>query len=417
MGGVQRATKFARYLPDFGWQPHIITVKDIYYYAFDKTLLKEVGHLPISRAGSLDPARLARIFQLKKAPSSVRPAAIGAANKTGGPIAAAKIFRRVFYPDSKILWTPFAERHIRRKMKKTEFHAIYSTSPPVSAHLLAAKFGLPWIADFRDYWSSGDRIYAPTEWHKRKSQRIMSKITERASKIIAVSEPIAETIRSFASEKNRNKVVVIPNGFDPADLEDVQPIKFDRFTISYLGSITQKSSPGMLFDVIDALLREQPEWREKIQFYFVGKHFEFNPDSVPVSMRDIVHFQDYVPHNESLAYALGSQALLFLRSKDINKGMMTGKIFEYLGTGKPILALVPKHISAHELLRKMPNCYIAEPDQPARIRKALGDLLREHFGRTPDPQDSRDTPDYLLPYVRQKQTEQLANLLNECVGA
>lgn len=416
MGGVQRSTKFARYLPEFGWQPYVVTVKDILYYAFDNTLLNEVNHLPINRTGSLDPARMAKIL------SFINRKQKGSATKKHGNGTSAqfsfwaKLLRKVFYPDSKILWIPFAMNRIRNLSSKIQFDAVYSTSPPVSAHLIAGKLKLPWIADFRDYWTTEDEVYAPTKWHKRKYHKIMSMISQNAEKIIAVSEPIAESIRSNAKEQDKEKVIVIPNGFDPSDFVDTVPIKFDKFTISYLGNLNPQRSPTLIIKVLDEFIQENPNYVGKFQFYFIGKHFGITLPQVTNSVDEIVYFEDYMPHRESLAYALGSNALLFILSKENARGIVTGKIFEYLGTGKPILAIVPKHTSAFELLKNKPDCYLAEPDNPGQIKEALSFLLLHHLHKKQDRFSITKIPDNLIQYTRRNQARELANLLDACVG-
>lgn len=412
MGGVQRATKFARYLPEFGWQPHVITVKDILYYAYDQTLLKEVNHLPVVRTDSLDPARIAKILHFPKSKQSDNSRKPGS---SGLPSVFAKFLRRIFYPDSKTMWIPFAAQKIRNLSKNIQFDAVYSTAPPISAHLVANKFKIPWIADFRDYWTTEDGIYAPTKWHKKKYTEIMSLVSENAAKIIAVSEPIAESIRSQSSLEDSGKVSIIPNGFDPNDFSDIHPEHFDRFTISYLGNLNRQRSPNLFIDVLKDYIDENPDMKDKLRVQFIGKHFSINLPPLIGPLSDTIHFMDYMPHSECLAFALGSNALLFILSQENAPGIATGKIFEYLGTGKPILALVPTHTTAYEILQNKPNCYIAEPHKPEQIKYAFDNLLQDHFSKPPKMFSTDQVPDYLKKYERRYQAGQLAHLLDQCI--
>ncbi len=415
MGGVQRSTKFARYLPEFGWHPYVVTVKDILYYAFDDTLLDEVSHLPIYRTGSLDPARVAKALSFVNLKQKGRQPKIHE-NKTDTQLSSlANILRKVFYPDSKILWIPFAMNKIRTLSSKIHFDAVYSTSPPVSAHLIAGKLNLPWIADFRDYWTTEEEIYAPTKWHKRKYHKIMSIISQNAEKIVAVSEPIADSIRSNAKEQDKKKVVLIPNGFDPSDFTNIIPRKFDKFTITYLGNLNPQRSPNLLINILEEFIQKNPNYGGKFQFYFIGKHFGIVLPPATNFVDKIINFEDYIPHKESLAYALGSNALLFILSKENAPGIVTGKIFEYLATGKPILAIVPKHTSAYGLLKNKPDCYLAEPDEPGKIKQALSSLLLNHLDKKQNKFSTAEIPDNLIQYSRRNQAQELANLLDDCV--
>lgn len=412
MGGVQRALKFARYLPQFGWNPYVITVKDIHYYARDESLAREVDGIPVLKSGSLDPARLAHILRPSKKDAggsggsapSIRPALSSAMHK-------------MFYPDSKVLWMPFASHRIRSLIKSTQFHAIYSTSPPVTAHRLAARFDFPWVADFRDYWTIGDGIYAPSSRLMRRYQAIMAQITEKAAGIITVSEPIAESIRNAASVENRVKVRVIPNGFDPADFQGVEPFEFKYFTICYLGNLNSKRSPDNLLMVLKKMLKEDSSLKSKIRLLFVGKHFDLKLPPLDPTMREIVQFKDYQSHTSTLSHALGAGALLLLLSDESSPGVMTGKVFEYLGAGKPILAIVPRHVAVHGLLQGMPDCYLARPDSPEEIEAAITRILAEHLDRSAAETAHKDIPDYLRLYTRKYETEQLAQLLDEISAA
>ena len=412
MGGVQRAVKFARYLNEFGWRPYIVSVKDIFYYAKDESLLKEVEFNPIYRTGSFDPARLAYFFsKLQFRPNKSQETSQYSSFANRLPV----VFRHLFYPDSKILWMPFAKRKIKTLMGKIKFDAVFSTSPPISSHLIAAKLHLPWIADFRDYWTIGDGIYAPTDWHKKKYARIMNLIVNHGTKIIAVSEPIAESIRSFTGKDQKDKVVVIPNGFDPDDFLNLPVLKFDRFTFVYAGNLNSKRSPERFFLALDSILIDRPELCDKIQCVFVGKHMELKMTDIPARVKPLVKFIDYVPHNKSVAYISSANALMLFLSSDSAKGVLTGKIFEYIATQKPILAIIPKTVAACQLLQEMPNCFLAEPDSTESIKLGILDLLENYLEMAKIETNFQNIPAYLLPYTRKEQAKQLAKMLDQCL--
>ena len=150
MGGVQRATKFAKYLPSFGWEPIILTVKDVDYFAKDYTLLKELSSdTKVIRTGSFDPLRLSYLLKsiMKKNKKS--------RGETYTPLKA-KILSWLFFPDNKIGWIPFALSKGLKICKNEKIDLIFSTSPPPSLHLigyfLKKLTGKVWLADFRDEW-------------------------------------------------------------------------------------------------------------------------------------------------------------------------------------------------------------------------------------------------------------------------
>ena len=415
MGGVQRATKFVRYLTDFGWNPTIVTVKDILYYAKDTSLLDEVKKNTIVRTGSLDPARLVYLLSKVVFKKKENQSDQFQTNQSTFMNSVPFLTKYLFYPDSKKLWIPFAQNRLNQLQKKQEYQAIFSTAPPISAHLLAAKTNFPWIADFRDYWTIGDGIYTPTKWHQKKYEKIMGMITQRASKIIAVSEPISESIRQSANKNDRNKIIVIPNGFDPNDFEITIPQKFDRFTFVYSGNLNQKRSPDNFFRALDLVLNENPKLQDKINCCFIGKHFDLKISTIPEKIKNNVTFKDYVPHKRSLSYTLGANVLLLFLSSDSAEGVVTGKVFEYLGTQKPILAIIPKTVAAYNLLKNMPNCYFADPDNVSSIKDAVLRLIDDHFDRELMVWNLDKLPQNLCKLTRREQTRKLADLLNQVI--
>jgi len=406
MGGVQRAAKFARYLPEFGWMPYVVTVKPIRYYAYDETLLHEIQHVPVFRTGSLDPARMAHL--LSKLLGERRKRRTDQAFVAPQVRSFARWQARVFVPDSKILWLPFAWWQIRRLLAREHFDAVFSTSPPISAHFLAEKIHLPWIADFRDYWSYGDRIDALPARHRKAYQSAMTRIAQRAQRIITVSQPIADAIRPFGPQNSA--VHVIYNGFDPDDFADVSPVSFDRFTFVYTGNLNERWDLQSFFQAVLDFWKEQPEWRGRMEFVFVGRHVIGLPN-IPHQLVPYVEFVDYVPHRQSIAYLKGAGALLFLLAEDSAPGMVTGKVFEYLASGKPILGIVPEHTEAFRILRRQPGCYLAQPGNVEDIRQALRNLLEASRDHPVAAGWKRD----LSHFNRKEQAGELARLLEESV--
>ena len=412
MGGVQRAAKFARYLPEFGWTPHVVTVKPVRYYAWDESLLEELRGVQVHRTGSLDPARLAYLFGRFLQRRSEPVLSVENADEKGHRWM--RVFQLLFYPDSKRLWLPFARRKIRQLLRTIPFDAVFSTSPPVSAHLLAAELPLPWIADFRDYWTIGDAVYAPQQWQRRLYRQIMRKIAQRAFAVTAVSEPIADSVRRFARQ-GKVRIGVLPNGFDPEDFRGVEPKKFQRTTLVYSGNLNPRRSPEPFFAALKKVLSRHPALGENLQILFVGRHFGIPAGRLQEEWRGILHFIDYLPHRESLAYLLGADALLFFLSPDSAPGVVTGKIFEYLASGKPILALLPKKVAAYELLKRYGRrVYFAEPDRPDEAERVLQKFLQEVEKGRPGEHSRQMAPE-LQVFNRREQTRMLARLLDESV--
>ncbi|NQT25200.1 glycosyltransferase, partial [candidate division KSB1 bacterium] len=215
MGGVQRMTKFARYLSDFGWEPTVLTVKPVAYYAHDPSLLDEVKGVRIERTESLDPLRLLQLLHKKgDVKTSQTP-------KGGGWLSRINNwFTRWFLiPDSKVLWRPFAKRAIQKLHKKTSFDLVMTSSPPHSAHALGAwmqsQYDIPWVADFRDDWMGEEYERGPTYLHNTINHSMARRIVRQTDAVISVSPPISQHLEFLRG----SDVLTLYNGFDANDFK------------------------------------------------------------------------------------------------------------------------------------------------------------------------------------------------------
>ena len=166
LSGVQRVAKFVKYLPEHGWQPTVLTIEPAGYYAYDTTLLHEVKQagVAICRTASWDPTRFFRRHQTIPLPSEPQRRRLSTVSQL------------LFVPDNKIGWLPHALRAGRRLLKERAFDAIFSSAPPYTAHLIAARLsrqsGVPLVVDFRDDWVGNPRHVYPTPLHRYLNGRL-----------------------------------------------------------------------------------------------------------------------------------------------------------------------------------------------------------------------------------------------------
>ena len=209
MSGVQRVTKLVKYLPEFGWQPTVLTVEPGGYFAFDPSLEREVeaAGIEVIRTKSIDPTRLFK-----------RGAAV--------PIRRESTRRNwsewsqwVFVPDNKIGWLPFAVHAAKRAASRKPFDAVLSSAPPYTGHLVGQRvskaLGIPLISDFRDDWVGNPRHVYPTIVHRRWHERLERGVLEHSVFSTTINAIIQERLQraSPASE-----IRVLEQGFDPADV-------------------------------------------------------------------------------------------------------------------------------------------------------------------------------------------------------
>jgi len=402
MGGVQRATKWVKYFPAFGWQPHVVTVKDIDYYAHDITLLEDVRNRSIYRTGSFDPARVLAKFR--------RRDPINSEKKTDFSRKGVGVARRFFIPDSKIGWYPFAWRKLVHLVKRIQPDAVISTSPPLTAHLLGMKvkkkFGIPWVADFRDYWLGGEYLYTPTFLHRCLHKKWAQDVIRTADAVVSVSEPIRQSFLSMGAA-DTEKFYDIPNGFDLDDFRKVAPEKFPKKTLLYLGSLGGANDPSLFFRAVKDLFRRHSAVLSDWQFVFVGEGI--STVSIPPEIQGSLLFMPYVSHEKAIALLKGASALLFTLSADVNPGMVTGKIFEYIASGKPIFAISPEGVVATKMLRSYNFGRLITDFNPGIISKELERFLGDDFEKESPAQFSR----FQEIYSRKNQTKKLAAVLDQ----
>jgi glycosyltransferase involved in cell wall biosynthesis len=369
MGGVQRAVKFVKYLPEFGWKPIVVTVKDVAYYANDNSLLKEVESANIIRTESLDPLRLyKKTSKLKrqsiKKISNQKFSFSGKINQYLLPF--------LILPDSKVLWLPWAISAAEKIIKSQHVDLVMTTSPPHSAHLAGLWFklrnDLSWIADFRDQWPTEVSQKLPTPIHRSLDHWIARKVLLKADKIISVSNPITDQLHKN-SRRKRKHFDTLSNGFDKKDFDIIQVDRSEKkFIVTYCGTISKILNPVFFFSGLKLALNQRPDLRENICVRFIGSILDVDLESLIHHYRldNIIEREDYVSHHESVRYLIESDMLLFLLSENLSEGMVTGKIFEYIAAGKPIMALAP-HGEAERLILNHARGIVIPPTDTENI--------------------------------------------------
>lgn len=339
--GVQRWLKFAKYLPEFGYEVHVLTVRPdrATYPQIDESLLKQVPeNVTVHCSDATNPFAIYSVFG-KGAPSS------GFANDDvsgfKGLIKTLARFVRgnVFIPDPRKGWNRFAIKKANELIDSLGIETVVTTSPPHSTQLigleLKRKKNIRWIADMRDPWT---KIYyvselLQTKWAQNRNASLERQVLENADKVVTVSHTLAEEFCELAPALKRENLEVIPNGFDEDDFQVSVPLE-EQFTIGYMGTITEQ------YD-IDSLLKSIGTGNLDVGFRFIG--------DVQAGLRNRLgevaarcEFTGYLNHDKAIEKAASCSILLLVIPKvEANKGILTGKIFEYLALKRPILAIGP----------------------------------------------------------------------------
>jgi hypothetical protein len=394
-GGVQRTVKFAKYLPEFGWKPVILTVHDGYDYYSDAALVKDVHPcVSVYRSRSIEPMKWIR-KRLK-----IKPDVEGRSDKRPflRPVRIKKrqwllrLKEILFIPDTEIGWLPFAVVKGLYAVKKEKINLLYSTSTPYTDHLIALFLKKctrrPWIADFRDPWSLNLHV-RHFRWREALDRLFEKCVLKNADCTIAVTEPMT---RDFQRIYPYARYVTITNGYDEEDFTAIPVQKENRrpFTITYTGILYKERSPRNFLTVLSKIVKENPQVARNWRILFVGQMD--NPGETEnadflasLNLGKWVRHIPYVSHRESIRYALMSDVLLLIIDEGFGShGIMTGKLFEYMRCRKPILALVPPGGAAAQLIRETHSGLIVHPDAADEMEKALYMLYDQTQKRTPD---------------------------------
>lgn len=336
--GVQRVLKFVKYLPQFSWQPTVLTIGPTAYYAKDESLLKEIESLNIRiiRTSSLDPNSVVH----KKQEVVKMP-------KEGTRKIFSFLSDLFFIPDNKIGWKRKAVKAASELLKKEKFDVIFATSPPVTDFLvgkeLKKKFKVPLVVDYRDSWLSFPFKYFPTPLHRYIHYRLERSVLRASDMVVTTSRRTKEEILLRHKFLTHKDIAIISHGFDPEDLkvpsDDVLP-HIEKMRITYSGMFYAKITPIYFLQALSKVLKEHSQLRGRIEACFVGLfRTEFINYVNHLGLQNSVNILGYLEHRESVKYLLASDVLWLMMQDDI---MTPGKIFEYIGTGKKIMGCVPK---------------------------------------------------------------------------
>ncbi len=402
-GGVQRPLKLAQYLPAMGIETHVLAPDDPRWIHRDDGL----------RMPSQAWVHRARYVGV----SGGKPAQMLAQTHGVGRVAtqARLQLRRLVVPDENATWALTAIPAGIRLVREHGIDVVISTSPPPSTHLIAAAVaratGTRWVADLRDSLLQHAHRRADTVATKAKAatqRRVARLVASRADAITCVSEAIAEETRGLVP---RGRVVTIANGCDFDDVAGLVRHPSDRFRLTHTGSFFGRRDPRPFLqalrdsglDVVARFLGDfRPADREWAESLGLGDKLELIP---------------FAPRATSLALQRDSEALLLLipDAGGRGRGVLSGKVFEYVSVGRPILALVPPDGAAAELIRETGAGVVAPPDDTAAIRVALEELhARWRDGGLPDVELS---PEWRRRLSRRTRVEEMAALLADVVAS
>lgn len=406
-GGTIRSGQFAKYLPRFGWQPLVLTVRLPQSARVDELALKELTpDTQILRPISLDPLVGVRGLKYDTA-------------KTGR--SKAELLRSlaswIFVPDRQVLWLPSALISALLAIRRTGCALIFTTFGPASNLVLG--FCLkkltkkPLVIDFRDLWSDHPLVSYPTFAHHRIHEYLEKSVFKEADRAVVISEAMAEHFSTKYPTESR-KLVLIPNGYDPDRLVQVEGAKVNssQFVISYVGSLYRHQTLKPFADALVELAHEGKITPSNFVLNVVGNLSE---DFVrEYRLNGLCTLQPFIPHTQAISVMATSHALLLFENEEYSARYgYAGKLFDYLLVGRPILALTPSWSNSAQLIKRANAGTVVNPDDVEGIKTALCLLMQRWRSGTLTIQPDHSV---IAGFDRRLLTKKLAETLDEVAG-
>lgn len=407
--GVQRWLKFVKYLPDFGIQPHVYIPENPTYPIIDSELEKEVSDKAIIiKKKIFEPYALASIFS-KKNTNKISSGIIPNQRKQS---LLQKMFLwirgNVFIPDARVLWVKPSIQFLEKYILENQIDTIITTGPPHSLHLiglgLKEKLALNWIADFRDPWTTigYHSELKLTVNSAQKHKKLESKVLNKANSILVTS---ATTKKEFQL-LTKKTIYVITNGYD---VEQIEKVTLDeKFTLAHIGSFLSQRNPRILWKCLKELIKENKNFKEDFELKLIGAVSQEVLDTIAeFRLEKYVNNLGYVSHKEAVSQQRSSQVLLLVEiDSEITKSIIPGKLFEYMVSERPILALGPENSDFETIIKSTNTGVFHLYDEYDELKLTILEFYKKYKTQT-----LQVNAIGLQQYSRKNLTKQLAELI------
>lgn len=426
--GVQRWLKFTKYLPQYDWQPVIYTPSNPESTLIDNTLAEEIPpQAEILKRRILEPYSIFRLFSKggkKKEGSASSSTAVNPINAVGEKSFMMKVSlwirANIFVPDPRCLWIRPSVTFLRKYLKNHPVDAIVTTGPPHSMHLIGLHLhkatGIRWVADFRDPWT---RIFyfkhlPMTGAVRNRHMRLEKKVLRNADAVVSVTDLITRQLESISTRNTAGPSCfhTIENGYDEEDFLN-RTAPDSSFAITHTGVFSAEGNPERLWEVLGGLCRDEAGFRNDLKIVLAGKtDTEIIRNLEAAGLGDRIVNHGYVRHSESNALQQQARVLLLpLRKEPEANGILTGKYFEYLAAGRPIVAFGPHGGALDASLAKTGAGRIFDWDEYESLRSHILCMYRAYKDKREIPGFNPDQKE-ISGYSRKSLAGRIASLLD-----
>ena len=406
--GVQRWLKMSKYLPENGWQPVIYTADEAEYPVEDKSLEQDVApEAEVIRRPIVEPYTYYKKFLGMKKGEKVKAGFINeGATKSGWKESLSVWLRGNFFiPDARCWWVRPSVRFLKHYLRQHPVDAIISTGPPHSMHLIARalhkKLNVPWVADFRDPWTDIDfyKDLKLTRMADRKHHRLERLVLTEATRVVTIGWDCARGLEAHGAKD----VAVITNGYDfDCPTVETRASHTSQFTMSHIGIIGPNRNPETFWKAVSELDLD-------INIRLIGQVDNSVVESIKRNnLEKHVEIIPYIPHSQVTAEQQKSDVLLlFINNTPNAKGVLTGKLFEYMASGRPILCIGPEDGDSARILAETRTGVTVGFDDKTRMKEVLNGLYQRYSDG-----NLQNSPVGIEKFSRKALAKDYAELLN-----
>lgn len=414
--GVQRWLKFVKYLREFGWEPVIYTPENPGFNLIDNTLAKDIPEgIEVIKTSIWEPYGFYKKFTGQKNMANINTGFLTHKEPSGLLEQFSMWIRGNFFiPDARRFWINPSVKYLLKYLKNKPVDAIISTGPPHSTHLIALKIkahlNLPWIADFRDPWTDFDfyKDMKLSHWADKKHKKLELKVIKGCSAMVVVSHDMKVNYERMGG----HNVHLITNGYDPDDMDQCAVARDTKFSISHIGSLPPNRNPKLLWRALSELSRSIPTFHDDLEIKLAGQVDQSVFDEIArYNLTQKLNYIEYIPHDQA-SLLMKQSAVLFLAINNSSnaKGILTGKFFEYLASGRPILAIGPLTGDVAQILKDSGAGEIVDYNELTRLVEIISGLYENYLRN-----DLDKSPQGIEKYSRKNLTAELAAILNKII--
>ncbi|WP_163399195.1 glycosyltransferase family 4 protein [Flavobacterium fluviatile] len=407
--GVQRWLKFVKYLPEFDVQPIVYVPENPTYPIVDEGLIREISDKAIVLKHKIwEPYQLASFFsknKTKKIASGIVP------NKRKQSFLDKTflwIRGNLFIPDARVFWVRPSLTYLEGYIRENHIDTIVTSGPPHSLHLigleLKEKLNIKWFADFRDPWTTigYHKSLRLSSYAEKKHKILEHKVLNSADEIIVTSKTTKAEFQSITDKP----ISVITNGYDTENVE--KQVLDTKFTLAHIGSFLSDRNPKFLWECLVELLNEAPDFKSHLEIKLIGAVSQEVLDSITeFELSVYLNLLGYVSHHEAIAHQKKSQVLLLIEiNSEDTKSIIPGKLFEYMVSNRPIIAIGPQGSDFADIIKETNTGVFFDYSEKARLKSVILDFYNQFLSGNLQAHGVG-----LQQYSRKNLTKQLAQLI------